>query len=341
MAVREAHSDTPVVGIGRLPPASTKPAEPLQRLVPRPLTDRARSWAVTLSLTLIAGLVRLWNLGYPTDRGTPVFDEKHYAPQAWQMLRIADGVSEVQSRIGMLDIFLATFILAAFGCLIIDREQVHKRLATVVRENRVADTDFGPRLGVRWWRFSAGVLLGLACGTKWSAVYYLVAFAGLSLVWDACGRRIAGVRRPWAGTLLRDLTPASWALAVVPVGAYLATWWAWFSSETGVDRHAVGNQIGAGGPMSFVPGALRSLWYYSAAVLRFHENLVTPAHPHPWESKPWSWPMGLRPMLYYYESGAGTPGCGRQDCVASVMLVGTPAMWWLTVPVLAWALWRE
>ncbi|MGH3540305.1 MAG: phospholipid carrier-dependent glycosyltransferase, partial [Pseudonocardiaceae bacterium] len=252
MAVREAHSDTPVVGIGRMPPASTKPAEPLQRLVPRPLTDRARSWAVTLSLTLIAGLVRLWNLGYPTDRGTPVFDEKHYAPQAWQMLRtggvednagyelvvhpplgkqlmalgeavmgydswgwrlsaalagtvcvllivrivrrmtrstllggiagvllIADGVSEVQSRIGMLDIFLATFILAAFGCLIIDREQVHQRLATVVGEGRVADTDFGPRLGVRWWRFTAGVLLGLACGTKWSAVYYLVAFAGL------------------------------------------------------------------------------------------------------------------------------------------------------------------
>jgi dolichyl-phosphate-mannose-protein mannosyltransferase len=413
MAVREARSDSPVVGVGRMRPPPTKPAGPLQRLVPRPLTDRARSWAVTLSLTLIAGLVRLWNLGYPTDRGTPVFDEKHYAPQAWQMLRtggvednagyelvvhpplgkqlialgellmgydswgwrlssalagtvcvllivrivrrmtrstllggiagvllIADGVSEVQSRIGMLDIFLAMFILAAFGCLIVDREQVHQRLATVVRKGRVADTDFGPRLGVRWWRFAAGVLLGLACGTKWSAVYYLVAFAGLSLVWDACGRRIAGVRRPWTGTVVRDFGPASWALAVVPVGAYLATWWAWFSSETGVDRHAVGNQIGTGGPLSFVPGALRSLWYYSAAVLRFHENLVTPAHPHPWESKPWSWPMGLRPMLYYYESGPAAPGCGRQDCVASVTLVGTPAMWWLTLPVLAWALWR-
>ncbi|MGH3784696.1 MAG: hypothetical protein ACRDRO_29800, partial [Pseudonocardiaceae bacterium] len=86
MAVRE-HSDTLVVGVGRIPPAATKPAGPLQRLVPRPLTDRARSWAVTLSLTMIAALVRLWNLGYPTDRGTPVFDEKHYAPQAWQMLR--------------------------------------------------------------------------------------------------------------------------------------------------------------------------------------------------------------------------------------------------------------
>ncbi|HET9118633.1 MAG TPA: phospholipid carrier-dependent glycosyltransferase, partial [Pseudonocardiaceae bacterium] len=208
-----------------------RPATPLQRLSPRPLTDRARSWAVTLILTLIAGLVRLWNLGLPTDRGTPVFDEKHYAPQAWQMLRnggvednagyelvvhpplgkqlialgeavmgydgwgwrlsaalagtvcvllvvrivrrmtgstllggiagvllITDGISQVQSRIGMLDIFLAMFVLAAFGCLIIDREQVHERLARVVEEGRIAATDLGPRLGVRWWRFGAGVL---------------------------------------------------------------------------------------------------------------------------------------------------------------------------------------
>ncbi|MBW0010338.1 MAG: phospholipid carrier-dependent glycosyltransferase, partial [Pseudonocardiales bacterium] len=36
---------------------------------------------------MVAAAVRLWNLGLPTDRGTPVFDEKHYAPQAWQMLR--------------------------------------------------------------------------------------------------------------------------------------------------------------------------------------------------------------------------------------------------------------
>ncbi|MGH3793195.1 MAG: phospholipid carrier-dependent glycosyltransferase, partial [Pseudonocardiaceae bacterium] len=215
-----------MVGAGRMPPAPTRPAGPLQWLVPRPLTDRGRSWAVTLSVTLVAGLVRLWNLGLPTDRGTPVFDEKHYAPQAWQMLRnggvednpgyelvvhpplgkqlialgelvmgyngwgwrlsaalagtvcvllivrivrrltrstllggiagvllIADGVSQVQSRIGMLDIFLALFVLAAFGCLIIDREQVHQRLATVVREGRVTHTDFGPRFGVRWWRW--------------------------------------------------------------------------------------------------------------------------------------------------------------------------------------------
>ncbi|MGH3912859.1 MAG: dolichyl-phosphate-mannose--protein mannosyltransferase, partial [Pseudonocardiaceae bacterium] len=63
------------------------PAHRARRLVPRPLTDRGRGWVVALSLAMIAGLVRLWNLGYPTDKGTPVFDEKHYVPQAWQMIR--------------------------------------------------------------------------------------------------------------------------------------------------------------------------------------------------------------------------------------------------------------
>ena len=48
------------------------------------------------------------------------------------------------------------------------------------------------------------------------------------------------------------------------------------------------------------------------------------------ESKPWSWPMGLRPMLYYYETGMF--GCGRENCVQAIMLIGTPAMWWLAPP---------
>ncbi|MGH3915863.1 MAG: dolichyl-phosphate-mannose--protein mannosyltransferase [Pseudonocardiaceae bacterium] len=404
---REPSLGDPLTSLGQI---SERPAEPARWLVPRPLTDRTRGWVVALSLTLLAGLVRLWNLGHPTDKGTPVFDEKHYVPQAWQMIRnggvednpgyelvvhppvgkqlialgelllgyngwgwrlsaalagavcvllivrivrrmtrstllgaiagvllIADGVSHVQSRIGMLDIFLAMFVLAAFGCLVVDREQIYARLVVVVGQGRVDDTAFGPRLGVRWWRFGAGVLLGLACGTKWSGVYYLIAFAAMSLLWDGWARRAAGVRRPWVGTLARDFGPASWAMAAVPVGTYLATWWAWFGSETGIDRHAVGNQIGTD---AVVPGALQALWYYSSQVLSFHAGLVTPAEPHPWESKPWSWPMGLRPMLYYYESGAGAAGCGRDDCVSAVMLIGTPALWWVSLPVLGWALWR-
>ena len=48
--------------------------------------DHIRGWVVTGVITLLATVTRFINLGSPTDGGTPVFDEKHYAPQAWQVL---------------------------------------------------------------------------------------------------------------------------------------------------------------------------------------------------------------------------------------------------------------
>jgi dolichyl-phosphate-mannose-protein mannosyltransferase len=48
--------------------------------------DTVRGWIVTGVITLLAAVTRFLNLGSPTDAGTPIFDEKHYAPQAWQVL---------------------------------------------------------------------------------------------------------------------------------------------------------------------------------------------------------------------------------------------------------------
>jgi len=414
---RPAQDGVPTTGnrpLGDVPPVAPRRADPVARLGPTAPADRVRGWIVTLGLTLVAGVVRFVGLGYPTDGGTPVFDEKHYVPQAWQMLRnggvennpgyelvvhpplgkqlialgeaafgyngfgwraaaalagvlsvllvvrvarrltgstllggiagvllICDGLSHVQSRMGMLDAFSALFVLAAFTTLVLDRDDVRARMALVVAQGRVGDSPYGPRLGVRWWRLATGVLLGLGCAVKWSGVYWLAAFAVLGLVWDLTARRAAGVERPWRATVVRDLGPALWALALVPVLVYLSSWWAWFRSETAIDRHAVGDEIGTGGPWSFLPDALRGLWYYSGRMLEFHTGLTTQASGvHPWESKPWTWPMGLRPMLYYYASGDQVTGCGGPDCVSAVMLVGTPALWWPALGVLAFALWR-
>jgi len=374
--------------------------------------DTLRGWLVTAVLTALAAVTRFSALNYPTDGGTPVFDEKHYAPQAWQMLTgggvednpayglvvhppvgkqmiaigemlfgyngwgwrftaalagtilvllvirivrrmarstlvgaiagilmLSDGVLYVSSRIGMLDIFMALFVTAAFGCLIVDRDDVRRRLARADAGGWIAMTRWGPRLGVRWWRFGAGVLLGLACGTKWSGLYFVAAFGLLSVCFDLVARRAYGVPSPWRGTILRDVGPALYALVLVPLGVYLATYWAWFTSETAVYRHAVGNQLGTDGTWSFLPEALRSLWYYSGESLHFHGSLTNSAgNIHPWESKPWTWPMGLRPMLYYYADNVAS--CDPGQCVKAVMLIGTPAIWWISLPVLAWGLWR-
>ena len=401
-----------------VPPADSALADPGDRLGRRMPTDRLRGWLTTLVITAIGAIVRFQNLGFPTDNGTPVFDEKHYVPQAWQMLRnggyednpgyeltvhppvgkyliavgewlfgydgvgwrfmsalagtlmilliiriarrltrstllgaiagillICDGLSHVQARMGMLDVFLATFVLISFGCLLNDRDHMRERLRRAVRDGFATESPYGPRLGFRWWRLATGVSIGVACGVKWDGLYWLAAFFVLTVLWDWRARKAAGIQRPFRGMLVRDLLPAIWGMVIVPVLCYLGCWWAWLSSETGVDRHGVtGNYpYQAGQPiawfLSWMPDALRYLLHYHENVLYFHEHLVTPPNsPHPWESKPWTWPMGLRPMLYYYS--AGTQACGTADCVSATMLIGTPAMWWLASPMLGWAIWR-
>ncbi|MFD7654569.1 dolichyl-phosphate-mannose--protein mannosyltransferase [Actinosynnema sp. NPDC059797] len=413
MSLIAPQSADDVVAPGEVPQAGPPPGadrESRARLLePGRMSDPLRGWLMTLAVALIGGAVRFWNLGFPTDKGTPVFDEKHYVPQAAQVLRnggyednagyelivhpplgkqliaigewlfgydgvgwrftaalagtltivlvvriarrltrsdliaaiagvllVADGLSHVQSRMGMLDSFLTFFVVAAFACLVVDRDQVRARLAVAVREGWATASPYGPWLGFRWWRFAGGIMLGLACGVKWSGLWFIAFFGVLSVLWSATARRAAGVERPWLGAFVRDLLPSLYALLVVPVLAYLATWWSWFASETGIDRHVVGTKLPDD---SWVPDPLRALWYYSSNVFEFHTNLVTPeGNPHPWESKPWTWPMGLRPMLYYYE-GALT-GCGAATCIGATMLIGTPAMYWLAFPVLAWALWQ-
>jgi dolichyl-phosphate-mannose-protein mannosyltransferase len=410
----DAAPDTGNQPLGEGPVAEPPPSNRLLQLGPPPASDRLRGWLVAITLTVVAGVVRFLRLGEPTDAGTPVFDEKHYVPQAWQMLRnggiednpgyelivhpplgkqlialgelafgyngvgwraaaalagtltvllviragrrltrstmlgglagillICDGLSHVQSRMGMLDAFAAFFVVAAFATLLCDRDDVRARMRVVISEGRVGDSRYGPRLGVRWWRLGAGVLLGLGCAVKWSGVYWLAAFAVLMVIWDVTARRAAGVERPWRGTVVRDLGPALWALALVPILAYVSAWWAWFGSETAIDRHVVGDQIGVGGGWAFMPDSLRGLWYYSGKVLSFHAGLTTQTSGvHPWESKPWTWPMGLRPMLYHYAAGEDITGCGASTCINAVMLVGTPALWWPALGVLGLAIWR-
>ena len=401
-------TDTPTAQRS-VPVISPAPLIPIPDFGP---VDRMNGWVMTFVIALLATVSRFLNLGSPTDAGTPIFDEKHYAPQAWQMLfnhgvednpgyglvvhppvakqlmsigeaifgyngvgwrfsgavcgvlivvltarivrrisrstlvgaiagllLIADGVSFVSARTALLDVYLVVFVVAAFGALMVDRDQVRRRLHVAFVEGRIADTPWGPRLGVRWWRFGAGVLLGLAFATKWSGLYFILFFAVMTLVLDAVARKHYRVPQPWLGVLRRDLGPASYVFAVIPFAVYMGSYAPWFASETGVNRYEVGQSIGSDSVLP-LPDAIRSLWHYTYAVYRFHSGLTNAAgNHHPWESKPWTWPMSLRPVLYAIDN-QDVAGCGAQSCVKAVMLVGTPAMWFIAVPVLMWALWR-
>ena len=129
------------------------------------------------------------------------------------LLLALDGLEFVMSRTALLDIFVMFWVLAAFGCLVVDRDSYRARLAGVVTEG--AEPTAVPRTGIRWWRVGAGICLGLAFGSKWNGLWFIPAFAGLSLAWDIGARRSAGLTKLTGPDVLRDL--GGWAVSFIVV----------------------------------------------------------------------------------------------------------------------------
>ncbi|WP_149179132.1 phospholipid carrier-dependent glycosyltransferase [Streptomyces sp. TRM49041] len=263
-------------------------------------------------------------------------------------LLAVDGLHFVMSRTALLDQVLMFFVLAAFGCLLIDRDWARRRLAAalpvdgdgVLRPDAaVADT---LRLGWRPWRLTAGVMLGLAAATKWNGLYIMAAFGLLTVVWDVGARRIAGAHRPYLSVLKRDVLPAFVATVPVALATYVASWTGWIASDKGYFRTWASTGDGRVSSWSWLfPDWWRSLWHYESEVYTFHVNLTSG---HTYESNPWSWIVLGRPVSYFYESpAAGEDGCpadAAEKCAREVLAIGTPLLWWAACFAVLYVLWR-
>ena len=242
-------------------------------------------------------------------------------------LMAVDGEAIVHARTGLLDNMLMLWVLVAFGCLLLDREQARRRLAE--RCGAILDAGgrigrYGPGLGWRWWRFAAAVALGLACGVKWSGLYFLAVFAVVSVLWDATARRTAGVGRWWEDALVRDAIPA--ALVMLPTAAltYVATWTSWFRSPGAYMRQWAVEHPGEG--VQWLPPALRSLWEYHLKMWDFHTGLTSE---HTYEAHPLGWILQWRPTSFYWRSyEAGEAGCEVERCARAITSLGNPVLWW-------------
>src|SRR5580693_5813801 len=103
------------------------------------------------------------------------------------LLLALDGLELVMSRTALLDIFVMFWVLAAFGCLVLDRDRSRARIAAAAAAGTAGDD--GPGLGIRWWRGAAGLCLGAAVASKWNGIWYLPAFLLLTVAWDIGARR--------------------------------------------------------------------------------------------------------------------------------------------------------
>ncbi|HEU5108763.1 MAG TPA: phospholipid carrier-dependent glycosyltransferase [Micromonosporaceae bacterium] len=248
------------------------------------------------------------------------------------LLMAFDGMHFVLSRSALLDIFLMTFVLGAFAALVFDREQRRRRWLSAL-EGGLDPTRRGragrPAMGAPWLRLLAAVLLGCALGVKWSAVFFIPAFALLMILWDVRTRRSAGVPRPWLGTLAAE---TGWLLlcGVLIVATYVVTWSGWFLTDDGYFRHWLADNGRREWP---VVGPLWNLVHYHLQALDFHTGLDSR---HQYQSWPWQWLLLGRPVAFHWSSDGP---CGAPSCASEVLLLGTPVLWWSMLPALAALAW--
>lgn len=223
-----------------------------------------------------------------------------------------DGLAIVMSRTALLDQTLMFFILCTFYALLRDRSYYERTLTLREYVQSVPQ-----RRALRPWRLLAIACITLAFGTKWSALWFALAFAVLALWWDLRIRRDFGITsgRTWLGDL-------AWLCAAAAIGfvGYLGTWIGWFRSTDGWDRGWTD------GPQ-WLPQALRALLYYHQQALQFHTHLTSS---HPYKAHPYWWPLMVRPTSFSYNTYTlGQQGCATDSCSAEVLALGNFVLWWV------------
>ena len=289
------------------------------------------------------------------------------------LLLSLDGLQFVLSRLALLDIFLALFMLLGVTCMVADRDWHHAKLARLQADPVLDTASWGPVRGllVRPWLLTSGVFWGLAVGTKWTALFPMAAFGLMVWVWSAGARRSVGVRRPVLRSAVADGLPAFISVVVLGGLVYTATWTGWllhaseyedaFSSTQYTrfsgdgtcedkklvdpapndDRWPTARQPDASG-LGEVVQSLRSLANYHQDVYTFHSHFLS-CSDHSYASKPSGWLLVNKPVSVAVQTDIqpGEQGCEAtegSDCLRQVILIGTPVIWWAGILALLYAM---
>jgi dolichyl-phosphate-mannose--protein O-mannosyl transferase len=180
-----------------------------------------------------------------------------------------DFMHFVHSRVGMLDVFVPLFGVAAFLFIVYDREW--------------------SRPGWRPWRMAAGVACGLAAATKWSGLLVLATVVLLTVVWEVAARAGVSRRAAFNRALAEEGGSIAVCLLLVPVIVYSLTF--------------VGRLEGSYLAWPWAHGSFyRALWDRQFYMYEFHRFLAI----ENWAQSPvWSWPFVTRPIPYLFEELPG------------------------------------
>ena len=222
------------------------------------------------------------------------------------LLVATDFLLLVQSRVALLDIFLAFFVALGFLFMVMDREHVLHLLEP--------GDPLGREPRRRWLRIAAGVAFGAAIAVKWSGILALGGAGLLATGWSASlGLRRAGLPKdgPRPPGLMNELAFTFVALVAVPIGVYMASYVVWFAEHQWSFVHFV---------------------ELHKRVFSFHETLRAR---HSYQSSAWSWPLVQRPVLYHYQ---GPPTFPQSSNVSAI---GNIVTWYAALVAGVWMLGRS
>lgn len=186
-----------------------------------------------------------------------------------------DSFVFVLSRITMVDIFIANFlILAAY--FVVKYAFTRRYLYLVL----------------------SGIFCAACASVKWSGVYILVFFAGVSflLVYyhEVYSEEVTD--GAYVSSLFRILPGLALAFILVPIVIYIATYIPYFY---------FGNSI-----MDFLR--------LQGNMLDYHGGVTDP---HPYRSEWWKWPFMLRPVYLYFDDAGNAVH-------SHIYALGNPFIWW-------------
>lgn len=244
------------------------------------------------------------------------------------LLLATEHLNFVQSRMSMLDIFVAFWVALGFLLLLFDRRWIGRRTPPPPVEPEPARPDaagLGGPVGVpsplfRPWRLAAGVAFGAAFASKWSGLAAVLGAIALSMLWESTRRKRAGTRRyVWRAIQVESFGVVI-SLLILPAIVYVLSYAGWFV-EFGLH-----------------PGDWLRL-HGDIASYHFHLEIVDEAGKpiHPYLSEAWKWILMWRPVAYYFREGLNA--VVRRE----ILGMGSPAIFWaslVTIPYLAIA-WRR
>ena len=278
--------------------------------------DQPFSWRITAAIAGIITVALLFILAWRLLRTVAPGPSATVGAFAAAGLLATDFLHLVQSRIGMLDVFIVMFVVVAALAVVLDRD----RLLPTERRSLLDRVTLGHP-----WRLVAGVALGAATATKWSGAYVALALIGLTVVWAIAWARRDLPEASFAASVgrafRREALPTIVLLGVVPLLVYVASY--------------TGRMPGAIIALPWQDGSVwRGIWEHQRAMLDFHTSLG--GH-HPYESPAWSWGALKRPVAYFFTDDAG----GYREILA----LGSPVVWWpgfaaLALGTILWIRWR-